>query len=146
MSVCLVCRNGGYLFSPFSKKVARLSSHCCDEDSALFVQRTSVAAPEDVTVSCQVEHKHAASLRIHGISPDSPLSFLAKRSQVDGGVSAATAEACVKAGANVLTSGSFIFGDHGDSSTATEGIAATAAAVAELRGALSSRWPQPAAG
>ncbi|CAM9243226.1 unnamed protein product [Scytosiphon promiscuus] len=66
--------------------------------------------------------------------------------QVDGGVSAATAQACVDAGANVLTSGSFIFGDKdGSGPTTTEGMAATAAAVSELRGALGSRWPQPAA-
>ncbi|CAM9431499.1 unnamed protein product, partial [Laminaria digitata] len=34
--------------------------------------------------------------------------------QVDGGVNASTAAACVAAGANVLTSGSFIFGGGDD--------------------------------
>ncbi|CAM9977505.1 unnamed protein product, partial [Hapterophycus canaliculatus] len=47
--------------------------------------------------------------------------------QVDGGVSATTADACVKAGANVLTSGSFVFGDTDGSGATADGIAATAA-------------------
>lgn len=61
--------------------------------------------------------------------------------QVDGGVSAATAQACVAAGANVLTSGSFIFG--GSTSNADKGVAA--AAIAELRGPLNTRWSSPTA-
>lgn len=60
---------------------------------------------------------------------------------MDGGVSAATAQACVAAGANVLTSGSFIFGG----STSNTDKDAAAAAIAELRGSLNSRWPSPAA-
>lgn len=72
--------------------------------------------------------------------------------QVDGGVSAKTAHACVAAGANVLTSGSFIFGSNtgstDDSSddipavpTKAAAAASAAAAITELRGALNSRWP-----
>ncbi|CAM9282723.1 unnamed protein product, partial [Ectocarpus sp. 4 AP-2014] len=62
--------------------------------------------------------------------------------QVDGGVSAATAQACVAAGANVLTSGSFIFGSNTGSVAASHvSEAAAAAAIAELRGALSAKWP-----
>eukprot|EP00903_Cladosiphon_okamuranus_P006596 g6443.t1 len=61
--------------------------------------------------------------------------------QVDGGVSAATAQACVAAGANVLTSGSFIFGDRVSNTDKDN----AAAAIAELRGSLNARWPSPAA-
>lgn len=103
--------------------------------------KANVAVPKGLTLSCRAVHQHAGDLR-----RPVPLSpYTSNGLQVDGGVSAATAQACVNAGANVLTSGSFIFGDNNGNGATTDGIAATAAAVAELRGALGARWPQPAA-
>eukprot|EP00904_Undaria_pinnatifida_P010503 jgi/Undpi1/6583/HiC_scaffold_20.g09062.m1 len=83
--------------------------------------------------------------------------------QVDGGVNASTAAACVAAGANILTSGSFIFGCSADFSaentvaggrgcgqtaaaaTAAVAMAAASGAIAELRRPLVSRWSSKAA-
>lgn len=52
--------------------------------------------------------------------------------EVDGGVNVDTASACVAAGANILTSGSFIFTDSDGESYA--------GAVQELRRTLSTKW------
>lgn len=79
---------------------------------------------------------------IHRAPPAFPrLSLTCRRFKVDGGVSAATAQACVAAGANVLTSGSFIFGDSAKNTD--KDVAAKT--IAELRGSLNARWPSPAA-
>lgn len=56
--------------------------------------------------------------------------------QVDGGVNADTAPLCVDAGANVLTSGTFIFGDE----IPAKETGGAVAAVDELRRILLSRW------
>lgn len=84
---------------------------------------------------------HVLVFLIRTRPPPSSVPFITGKIQVDGGVSAATAQACVDAGANVLTSGSFIFGPG--AGAAHNDVAA--AAIAELRGALGSRWPSPAA-